>query len=304
MQRMGVCVLGSINLDIVARVATLPRPGETVTAQRVDHFPGGKGANQAVAAAHMGADTLMIGVVGADAPGERLRAFLESAGVDVSAIRMSPEEMTGQAYICVADSGENAIVIAAGANAALLPADIPVAALAERQVLLAQLESPVAAIEALFGAAPDACRILNAAPARPEAARLFALADILIVNELELAVFAGLAQAPAGDDAIAEGARRLLSRDGQTVIVTLGAAGCTAVSAAGVVRVAGRPAKVVDTTGAGDCFCGALAAALSAGRDLEGAMRVANLAASLSVECPGAASSMPTRAQVEAMMTD
>jgi ribokinase len=171
------------------------------------------------------------------------------------------------------------------------------------RVLLAQLETPVGATEALFGAATEGClRLLNAAPAVPEARRLLPLVDILIVNETELAAFAGVPVMADDADAVAAAARSLISRPGQTVVVTLGKAGAVAVRADARIVVGGRTARVVDTTGAGDCFCGVLAARLAEGADLADALHWANAAAALSTERPGAAPSMPSRAAIVAAL--
>ena len=294
---MSVCVLGSINLDIVCQVGELPAPGETVAALGVARFAGGKGANQAAASARWGAATRLIGAVGRDGAGDELLARLAEAGVDIAAIARLPDQPTGAAYIFVSAAGENMIVVVGGANRAVAPADIAALDLAGCAVFLAQLETPVAAIIALFStaAATAGVRILNAAPALAEGASLFPLTDILVVNETELARYAG------PNRQIARAARRLITRPGQSVIVTLGAAGALAVSAEALIEVAGRPAKVVDTTGAGDCFCGVLAAALADGADLAQAMALANAAAALSTECPGAAVTATLRADVEAL---
>ena len=299
---MSVCVLGSINQDIVASVEEIPRAGETVIASGVEHFPGGKGANQAVACALMGADTLMIGAVGADEAGASLSGFLRESGVDTQGVVVKAGEPTGQAFINVASSGENAIVVASGANETLSSEDIDDSWVFGRTVFLSQLETPIATIEALFSTAvaKAGMRILNAAPARPEGALLFPLLDILIVNETELADYAGLSAIPTSDDAIADAARQLFSGALHCVVVTLGAQGALLVEQTHMERISARPTRVVDTTGAGDCFCGALAASLSARITLVDALQRANIAASLSVERPGAASSMPRLDEVEA----
>jgi ribokinase len=293
---MSVCVLGSINLDIVCRVAELPAPGETVIALGMEHFSGGKGANQAVAAARWGAPTSLIGAVGGDEAAEGLLAHLQAAGVDPSRIARLAGQPTGQAHICVSAAGENTIVVVGGANRGLAPADIDPTGLGQCRVFLAQLETPIAVIEALFASDPARAglRILNAAPATPEGRVLFPLADILVVNQTELAHF-------AGDGDIALAARRLISRPGQTVVVTLGDAGAAAVTQSGICRVEGRPAHVVDTTGAGDCFCGVLAASLAQGAALPAALALANAAAALSTETPGAAVPSTLRADVEVL---
>lgn len=297
----GVCVLGSINQDVVAFVEKLPHPGETVVARRLAHFPGGKGANQAVAAARMGAGTLMIGATGADEAGSMMRAFLQDNGVDTGMVRINPRQPTGQAFINVSANGENAIVIVPGANAGLTPADIRPGKLAGCGIFLAQLECPVETIQSLFSS--DAARrgttILNAAPALPEGAELFPLVDILILNESELAAYAKLPEPPDDVEVAIESAGKLVGRDGQAVIVTLGEKGAVVVNGQQGELIPGRRADVVDTTGAGDCFCGTLAAALSDGHALNEAVRFAVTAASISVERSGAATSMPTRAEVD-----
>jgi ribokinase len=302
---MGVCVVGSLNLDIVCRVAELPRPGETVSGLGVERLPGGKGANQAVAAALCGAPTRLIGAVGRDEAGAIMLAAMRAAGVDTSQVAELADHPTGQAFIWVSAAGENSIVVAGGANLALDTSDRDASVVAGCTVFLAQLETPVAAIEAVFAgaAARSATRILNAAPALEDGRRLFPSTDILIVNETELARYAGAAAVPEHLDDIASAARMLISRPGQTVIVTLGKAGVVAVDNEALTVVDGRPAAVVDTTGAGDCFCGVLAARLSAGEPLATAMIWANRAASLSTERLGAAPSMPTRIEIEAALS-
>jgi ribokinase len=301
---MSVCVIGSLNLDIVCRVEHLPRPGETVAGHGVEHLPGGKGANQAIAAALSGAPTRLIGAVGPDEAGAVMLAAVRAAGVGTDQVLELAGETTGHAFIWVSAAGENSIVVAGGANAALTPNHVDAAGFADGTVFLAQLETPVVAIEALFAspAGGAGTRILNAAPAEAAGRTLFALTDILIVNETELARYAGLEGIPTDLAEIEKTARRLISRDGQIVIVTLGAAGAMAIGGPKTVIVPGRPARVVDTTGAGDCFCGALAARLSQGADLDSAMLWANAAAALSTERLGAGPSMPTQAQIEAAL--
>ena len=279
---MSVCVLGSINLDIVCRVAELPAPGETVTASSMAEYAGGKGANQALASARWGAATTLIGAVGEDAAATLLLDHLRSAGVSTDGILRLAGLPTGRAHINVCDAGENIIVVVGGSNLAVSVAQVRGADMAVHSVFLSQLETPLPAIEAFFTVG-EGVRILNAAPARPDAAALFPLADILVVNETELARYAGL---DVRDVDLA--ARRLISRDGQHVVVTLGAAGARVVGAETSFAVPGQPANVVDTTGAGDCFCGVMAAALSEGAALEHAVALANAAAAVSTEYPGA----------------
>jgi ribokinase len=298
---MSVCVLGSLNLDIVCRVAELPKPGETVVGRGVERLPGGKGANQAAAAARAGARTRLVGAVGFDEAGDAMLAAMADAGVETDAV-VRLAEPTGQAFIWVSAAGENSIVVAGGANLAVTAAMIDPAALADCRVRLAQLETPLAAIAALFAAAAGGLRLLNAAPAVPEAWALFPLVDILIVNETELAAFAGVPVIADDADAVAAAAGRLISRPDQTVVVTLGKAGALAVTADGRIVVGGRPARVVDTTGAGDCFCGVLAARLAEGAELADALHWANAAAALSTERPGATPSMPSREEIAATL--
>ena len=300
---MSVCVLGSINLDIVCRVAELPAPGETVAALDLERLPGGKGANQAAACALWGAATALIGAVGRDEAAEGLLAHLRQAGVDIRRIARIADQPTGQAHICVSGAGENMIVVFGGANRAVTAGNINRQNLDRYSVFLSQLETPLPAIEALFTshAGRRGLTILNAAPALAEGRALFPLADIIVVNQTELARYAGLGDPPRGPE-VARAARGLISRPGQTVVVTLGAGGAAAVDADTAVLVDGRPACVVDTTGAGDCFCGVLAAALCEGTPLHEALGRANAAASLSTETPGAAVSMTLRADVEALV--
>jgi ribokinase len=297
---MSVCVLGSLNLDIVCQVEQLPAPGETVAGQGVNQHLGGKGLNQAMASALWGASTTILGAIGRDAAGEWLLSALEGASVDVSGVLRAPEGATGRAFIFVSAAGENMIVVDGGANQSVSAATVERATSNGAGVLLSQLETPIDAIEAFFnaGEAQGAIRILNAAPALAEAAGLFPLADIIVINQTELTRYAG-----ADLDDIEALARRLLSRPDQTVVVTLGAEGAAAVGLGDSLRVGGRAAAVVDTTGAGDCFCGVMAAALSEGLDLRGALGWANAAAALSTQTRGAAASMPTRAQVEAFVS-
>jgi ribokinase len=287
---MSVCVLGSINLDIVCRVAELPAPGETVSARSMAQYAGGKGANQAVASARWGVRTTLVGAVGRDDAADFLLAHLASAGVDTSTIARDGEAPTGRGYINVSDAGENMIVVVGGANLKVSATQVGAVDLAFHRVFISQLEVPLQAVEALFasGAAKTGVRILNAAPATPNASSLFPLVDVLVVNEIELARYAGHLEALEASGEIDRAARRLISRNDQRVVVTLGAAGARLVGFDTALSVPGRRATVVDTTGAGDCFCGVMAAALSEGAALEDAVSIANAAAAISTEHAGA----------------
>ena len=302
---MSVCVLGSLNLDIVAYVPVLPKPGETVIARRVERLAGGKGANQAVAAARSGARTRLLGAIGRDEAGDALLAAMRKADVETAEVMRVADAATGRAFVWVGDDGQNSIVVDGGANLVAAPAMFDLEAAARSRVVLAQLETPVATIEALLAGPPAAAgclRVLNAAPASEDARRLLPLADILIVNEVELAAFAGADASPEALDDVVAAARGLVSRPDQTVVVTLGRAGAVAVGASGRTVIAGRPANTIDATGAGDCFCGALAARLAEDAELGAALQWANAAAALSTERAGAAPSLPTKAEIEAAL--
>ena len=292
---MDVTVLGSANLDEVVRVARLPAPGETVLALGRDRLPGGKGLNQAVAAARAGAGTAFVGAVGQDAAADLLLATLRDAGVSTAATRRSGLA-TGTALVMVQESGENSIVVDAAANDDVRLDGAARAAVEEATVLLAQLEVPLDVVAGAAAAARDGATtvVLNAAPARDLPAALLALVDVLVVNESEAVAVSGAPDVTSALDVLADRV--------PAVVVTLGAAGARWVSAADTGEAPGLSAAVVDTTGAGDCFCGVLAATLAAGLPLGEAVRVGVAAASLSVERAGAAGSMPTRAEIAARL--
>ena len=297
-----VLVVGSANLDVVLSVGTLPAAGETVLAHARTPGPGGKGANQAAAAARSGTRTAFLGAVGDDEGGRLLRAELAAAGVDLALLRVVPAP-TGTAYVVVDAAGENAIVVDPGANAALVALTATeLAQAAGAQVVLCQLEvAPQTVADALRAA--DGLRVLNAAPARPLPPGLLSLVDVLVVNEQEaLAVAAAL----GGGASTVDGAVARLLAEVPEVVVTLGAAGAL-LGRRGVrpLHVPGVPARVVvDTTGAGDTFCGVLVAARAAGADPEQAVLRGCAAASLSVERPGAARAAPGPEQVRARLAE
>ncbi|HRE22078.1 MAG TPA: ribokinase [Rhabdaerophilum sp.] len=288
----GVVVLGSINRDLVVSVANHPRPGETVAGKNLREFPGGKGANQAVAARRAGVGTALVGAIGKDGFGTAMREFLAGEAIDLAALRIADELPTGIALITLDARGENSIVVVSGANAALTPADaaFPIAA---GDCVLAQFEVPDAFIEAGFRKARKARArtLLNPAPMKPLAPSLLALTDILVLNETELELASDRKTLQADDDIIA--AARVLAGSERIVIVTLGAHGALGVTQDEIIRLEGERVDVVDTTGAGDCFVGNLAAGLATGMTLGGAMRRAGRAAAISVTRAGAAASMP-----------
>ena len=287
-----VVVVGSANLDVHLDVPAIPRPGQTVLASGRDTGPGGKGANQAIAASRSGAATAFVGAVGSDAAGDVLRAELTSAAVDLGVLRTA-ERATGTAYVVVDEAGENAIVVDAGANATLVGLTAEERAVVGRAaVVLCQLEVPLETVTAAAAAASGTV-VVNAAPARRLPPELTDRTDVLVVNEDEALAVADPASA------LDEAVERLLLRV-PAVVVTRGAAGVLVACRDGDrTQVPAVPVRrVVDTTGAGDTFCGALAAALAAGEQLLPAVRRATAAASLSVERPGAARSTPTADEV------
>jgi ribokinase len=297
-----VFVAGSIIMDVVATAPRHPKVGETILGHGMFFFPGGKGANQAVAAARLGADAALIGRVGCDAFGAQMRAFLAAQRVDLTNVRDTEGTVTGSALIVVAEK-DNAIVVVPAANAELGTRDLDGANVAPGDVLLAQLEIPPATVAAFFakGRAAGARTIFNPAPAIEVDPSLFALADLIILNETELAAFARRkVDATAAVEAIADAARALRSGDEQIVCVTLGHRGAVAVMGEETHVVGGRKVEVADTTGAGDCFAGAVAAELARGASVRDAIDVANVAASICVQRMGAGPSMPDVDEVRA----
>jgi ribokinase len=297
-----VFVVGSINMDVVATADRHPRSGETVTGEELHFVPGGKGANQAVAAHRSDADTRLVGRLGEDDLGDRLEAFLRDAGLDLEHVEREPELPTGTALVTVAGS-QNTIVVVPGANGALGPDDARALPIALGDVVVAQFEVPLDTVEAAFrhGRKQGATTVLNPSPAMPCSARLLGLADVLVVNETELGFFSD-AQTDAleGEGDIVAAARGLRARDSQVIVTTLGADGAVAVDREEVIRIEGRRVDAVDSTGAGDCFTGNLAADLSRKAPVSAALATANVAASLCVQSFGAGPSMPRLAEVRA----
>jgi len=288
-----VLVAGSANLDFVVRADHVPAPGETVLGRDFVTFAGGKGANQAVACARAGgAPTRMLLALGDDAFALTLESGLRAAGVQLHVVRCVGTA-TGTAFICLADDGENAITVAPGANDALRPDHMPT--LDGVATLLMQLETPLETVAAYARAArASGVRVvLNAAPARPLPAEILDNVDLLLVNEGELATLAG------AQGSIAEQLSRLPVR---TVVVTLGAQGCCARDGSQWVLQTAFPVQPVDTTGAGDTFCGTLVAALGRGARLDDALRAGCAAAALACTRLGAQASVPCREEVELLL--
>ncbi|MFF3780534.1 ribokinase [Streptomyces sp. NPDC001933] len=291
----GIAVLGSTNMDLVAYVERAPERGETVTGREFRTVPGGKGANQAVAAARAGGEVMMIGAVGDDEYGAVLRAGLEHAGIDTDLLHTA-EGPSGTAHIVVDDTGANSIVVIPGANGtvtAIGPGEM--AAIAEADLLLLQLELPMSAVieGARVAHAQGVRTILTPSPVQPLPSELLDCVDLLIPNEHEAAELSGFTDPHAA-------ARHLLSQV-PAVIITLGSKGCLYAARGGEPVVLPAPeVTAVDTTGAGDTFVGTLAVALGERRPVPQALAWASAAAALCVQRPGASTSMPYRTEIDA----
>lgn len=279
---VALTVVGSINLDFVASAATLPAPGETVTGATLARHPGGKGANQALAARRLGAAVQMIGATGKDGMADEALGLLRRDGVDLWGVATKPDLASGVALIAVSAEGENQIIVAPGANAGVLPGDLPNTL---EGALVMQLELPVATVAAAAERATGFVAV-NLAPAATVPQTLLDRADLLIVNETEAAFY--------GED---------LHRSPGLVAVTLGGAGAKLFKDGALIAAASPPAvSVVDTTGAGDCFVAALTVALLEGQSPAEALTFACTAGALAVTRAGAQPSLPWRAEVDAAL--
>lgn len=297
---MDIVVVGSLNHDLTVVTPRLPRPGETVLGTRHYSDNGGKGANQAVAAARLGVDVALVGRVGDDAHGAALRSALANEGIDTAGITVDPEAPTGLAVITVDKTAENTIVVSPGANAQVGPADIDKHRdlIADAAVSLAQLEVPVPAVLAA-SAASTGIFCLNPAPAIDLPPTLLGRVDVLIPNRGELAALAGVAEPASTDEVVAAVARLELDA---AVVVTLGADGALLVVDGEATHIPAPVVDAVDPTGAGDAFCGALAHALSQGLDLGSATKRAVVAGALATTRPGAQAALPVRDEVERLV--
>jgi len=300
-----IVVIGSLNMDLVGCAPRIPVVGETIVGHTYFSEPGGKGANQAYAAARLGGRVAMLGRVGSDDFGRAMRANLEHAGCDVEGL-LSVEGTSGIALIFVADDGHNSIIIVPGANDRFSPENVDAAGgfLEGAAWVLLQLENPLPTVLAAAKAARRAGArvILDPAPARTLPDELFALADIITPNETEAAILAGLAPGPLNPEQALGIASKLQARQARTVIVKLGEQGCLLVNQDKPQLIPAPKVKAVDTTAAGDEFNAGLAVGLSEGLDLPAACRFANAAAALSVTKLGAQASAPTRAELEAFL--
>ncbi len=301
MSRVVVC--GSLNMDVVVQSARLPERGETILGAEVSFLPGGKGLNQAIASARLGVPTAMVGAVGNDAFANSLRGFLADNDVDSTSVTEVDGPATGVALIQVAE-GDNSITVASGANMHF-DASMLHHAPQRDEVWVAQFETPLAATQEILSRAraAGARTVLNLAPFAEHPADLMKSVDVAVLNEIELSQATGIRlDASSSQDGVVAACNILRDRGARAVIATLGARGAVVVTATGVDAIPAFPTKVADTTGAGDCFVGALASQLAAGRTPTEAARFASAAASCSVERLGAAPAMPTDQEVAARL--
>lgn len=294
-----IIVISSINMDIVSQVTKHPRPGETVKSKDFSYIPGGKGANQALAAHRLGGNVRMLGKVGSDAFGESLLQFFRKEGMNTDSIVVADNIPTGVAFVAVDSGSENIIYVSSGANADLLFSDARHIQIEKGDIVSATLETPIETTKQIFGQARKvgATTILNAAPAIFDAETMFPLTDYLIVNETELSVFAQTKIPKTKEEVI--GAMKKLQKNIKNIITTLGNKGTVALIEGRVITLEGHKVNAVDTTAAGDCFVGAFAVALQEGTTIKEVMDFANAAAAISVQRLGASSSLPTRKEVE-----
>jgi ribokinase len=294
-----ILVIGSLNIDLVTRVPHLPQPGETIASRKFQKNPGGKGANQAVAAAKLGANVTMIGKVGTDEHGELLINSLRSAGVSTAGIRR--EGTTGMAFISVSDEGENHIVLVAGANSAVRRSDISAmrGLIEESDMIVMQLEIPLEvvkhALELAVGLGKNV--ILNPAPARDLPAEMLRHVYVLIPNETELQILSGMPTST--EQEIVDAARHLNSLGTQRVIVTMGDRGSFLISETLHTHIPAYPVRAVDTTAAGDAYVAAFAVGKTQGMSDVEAAKFASKVAAITVTREGAQPSLPTRDDVQ-----
>ncbi len=295
-----VTVVGSLNTDLVIKAPKLPEIGETVLGGEFAIFPGGKGANQAVAAVKLGARVTMVGCIGGDAFGQQLRDGLAAEGIEVSHVRTERGVPSGVALVTVDPAGRNTIAVASGANMRLTLADVDAAreAISASRVLLLQLEVPLEVVmhAARFARSRDCTVVLDPAPARPLPRELWPHVSVTNPNEGEAKTLTGVTI--TDEHSMGRAAERLLAEGCEAVVIKLGARGAFVATRSMRQAVPSVPVEAIDTTAAGDAFAGALAVALAEGRDLKAAVRFANAVGALKVTRMGAQPSMPTRAEV------
>lgn len=292
---MSLVVVGSANMDLVVRAARFPEPGETILGAGFATFPGGKGANQAVAAGRLGGDVRFVGRVGRDAFGDQLRKSLEGAGVNVDGLLEDEREPTGIAAITVAEWGQNTIVVASGANAKVTAAQA-MPFIEPADTLLLQLEIPVDVVCELCLNAPAQLKILNPAPAASLPTEIYPCIDLITPNETEARMLTGIEVTDL--DCARRAADKLHDRGTRQVVITLGARGAFYSDGDTAREFSAHPVEAIDTTAAGDAFSGALALFLSQGLAIEIAIERASIAAALSTTRHGAQASMPTLAEI------
>jgi ribokinase len=304
MARLKILVVGSSNTDMIIKLGRIPQPGETILGGEFSTAAGGKGANQAVAAARAGGDVTFIARVGRDMFGEKAVAGFVQDGIHVQHVTRDPSAPSGVALIFVAKDGENSIAVAGGANGRLSPADVKKAkgSIAGAKAVVMQLETPLKTVQAAaeLAAQAEVPVILNPAPAQKLPGELLKLVSILTPNETEAELLTGIAV--TNEKSAARAADALLAQGVETVIITLGARGAYVAAASTRELVPGFRVKPVDTTAAGDVFNGALAVALGEGRPLLEAVRFANAAAAISVTRLGAQPSAPGRKEIETLL--
>ena len=273
---MNIVVVGSLNMDLVVRIPQIPRPGETLLGGVFKTFPGGKGANQAVAAARLGAHVTMIGCVGNDAFGKELRAGLENEGIDTTHVLVHPEAATGVALIQVDAQGQNSIAVASGANFRLTGSDVDEAmqTIGKFDALVMPLETQLETVytAAKIASGRGAIVILNPAPAQVLPREILELVDVLLPNEHEIALMTGVPVHSVADVSLA--VPKLLQLGAKKVIVTMGAHGAVLFEEGQELRIPACRVQAVDTTAAGDCFVGALAVGLCEGKIFAGSRRI------------------------------
>lgn len=305
---MIIVEIGSLNMDLVVRIPTIPKPGETLLGGIYHTYPGGKGSNQAVAAARLGAQVYMIGCVGKDSFGEELRAALADESIDITHVNVHPEESTGVALIQVDEQGKNSISVASGANLCLSSADVERAfkSIGKFDALVMPLEIPLEAVAtaARIASGQGALVILNPAPAQVLAPELLSRVDVLVPNEFEIAVMTGLTIQSDAD--LQQAAEKLHQQGLKHLLVTLGSRG-SFYSHRNPIESMIFPAKsvqAIDTTAAGDCFVGALTVGLCEGKDMSSAVEFASAAAAISVTRFGAQPSLPRRNEVDQFLQE
>jgi len=303
-----ITVIGSLNIDLVVQVPRMPAPGETIAGHGFHIIPGGKGANQAVAAAKLGAQVTMVGRVGNDGFGQMQRRGMEALGIRTEFLITDEEEPTGTALIIVDAQGQNSIVVVSGANGRLTPADVEAArpAIGASDAVLLQLENPISTVQHAAEVARElgVPVVLNPAPApRQQLSRqLLRNVDYLIPNEFEATALAGIQV--TSQDSAKRAAAYLRAQGVETVILTLGAQGALAISPQGTIYAPAFSVQAVDTTAAGDAFVAAFGVALCEGQPLPEALRFANATGALTVTRLGAQPSLPSREEVEAFLRE